>query len=221
MGETIRLKAQDGHEFGAYRAEPKAKPRGGLVVIQEIFGVNAHIRSVADRIAGEGFLALAPALFDRVEPGVELDYSEDGTARGRGLRTSLGWDKPVADLAAAVAALQAFGRVAVVGFCWGGSLAWLAATRLDPACAVCYYGAQIVQFADEKRKCPVLMHFGAQDSLISREDVERIRAAQPGVAIHTYPAGHGFNCEVRGDYDAESAALAWDRTLAHLAAHLG
>jgi carboxymethylenebutenolidase len=109
----------------------------------------------------------------------------------------------------------------VVGFCWGGSLAWLAATRLGPACAVCYYGAQIVAFAEEKPRCPVVMHFGEQDSLISREDVERIRAAQPGLAIHTYPAGHGFNCEARGDYRVESAALAWERTLAHFAAHLG
>ncbi|MEE9139699.1 MAG: dienelactone hydrolase family protein [Alphaproteobacteria bacterium] len=221
MGETIRLTAQDGHVLPAYRAEPKGKPQGGIVVIQEIFGVNAHIRGIADRLAREGYAALAPALFERIERQVELSYTEEDTGRGRELRTGLGWDKPVADVAAAIAALGAAGRVGVVGFCWGGSLGWLAATRLGPASAVCYYGAQIVEFKDETPGCPVLMHFGAQDPLIAVEDVETIRAAQPAVTIHTYAAGHGFNCDMREDFEPECAALAWERTLAHFSTHLG
>jgi carboxymethylenebutenolidase len=221
MGETMELMAGDGHLLEAYRAEPGGRPRGGLVVIQEIFGVNAHIRAVADRLAAEGYVALAPALFDRIDKGVELDYTEAGTARGRELRTGLGWDKPLADVAAAAAALEPAGKVGAMGFCWGGSLAWLAATRLEVACAVCYYGGQIAQFADERPRGPVVMHFGDRDPLIPPEDVARIRAAQPAVTIHTYPAGHGFNCDLRADYDAESAARAFGRTLAHLAAHVG
>jgi len=221
MGETISLTADDGHKLGAYRARPEGAARGGLVVIQEIFGVNGHIRSVCDGFAADGYDAIAPALFDRAESGVELGYDEAGMTRGRAIRGQLEWDNAVRDIAAALAALSGEGKVGVVGYCWGGSLAWLAATRLGPACAVSYYGGQIVQFKDESATCPVLMHFGDKDASISADDVAAIRAAQPDVPVHIYPAGHGFNCDQRADYHAESAALARERTLAFLAENLG
>ncbi len=221
MAETIRLTAADGHGLGAYRAEPKGPPKGGLVIVQEIFGVTGHIREVCDGYAADGYIAVAPALFDRLEPDVELAYDDDGTERGRGMRTELGWDRPVADIAAAVAELLPLGPVGVVGYCWGGSLAWLAATRIDGVkAAIGYYGGQIVQFKDETPRCPVLLHFGRDDALITPEDVAAVRAAQPEVPVHVYPAGHGFNCTDRADYDPQSAALARERSLEFLARHL-
>jgi len=221
MGRTIELTAADGHRLSAYRADPPGDPRAGLVIIQEVFGVNAHVRRVCDDFAGAGYLSVAPALFERVEPGVELGYSGDELARGRELRTRLGWDAPLRDVDAAIAAAREAGKVAAVGYCWGGSVAWLAATRLDVDCAACYYGGQIVQFADEHPRCPVLMHFGEKDPIIPSEDVERIRAAHPDIPVYVYPAGHGFNCEVREDYHRESAELARQRTLEFLERHLG
>ena len=221
MGETISLTADDGHKLGAYRARPAGARRAGVVVMQEIFGINGHIRSVCDGFAADGYEVIAPALFDRAGPGIELAYDEAGIARGREIRAGLGWIGPVRDMAAAQAALSGAGRVGAVGYCWGGSLAWLAATRLGPACAISYYGGQIVQFKDENATCPVLMHFGDKDASISADDVAAIRAAQPDVPVHIYPAGHGFNCDQRADYHAESAALARERTLAFLAEHVG
>ncbi len=212
--------ARDGHRLQAYRALPATAPKAGLVVIQEVFGVNHHIRAICEQFAGLGFAVLAPALFDRIEPGVELGYGEDDLARGRELRTRLGWDGPVMDVEAALAAAGRHGQVGVIGFCWGASVTWLAATRLTPACAVSYYGAQIVQFKDERAGCPVLMHFGERDPLISAEDVAAIRAAQPEAEIHTYPAGHGFNCTERADYHPDSARIALDRTLTFFRKHL-
>lgn len=221
MGKNIELTAADGHRLQAYRADAGARPRGGIVVIQEVFGVNRHIRRVCDDFAAQGYTALAPALFDRLESGVDLDYDEASLARGRELRTALGWKHPVKDVAAAVAQLAELGKVATVGYCWGASLAWLSATRLDVACTVCYYGAQIVDFCAEQPRCPVLLHFGERDSLIPLEHVERIRQAHPTLPVHMYPAGHGFNCDVRGDFHAESAQLARERTLAFFTQHLG
>lgn len=221
MEKTIHLKAADGHEFDAYRAEPAARPRGGIVVVQEIFGVNAHIRAVADKFAGEGYGAVAPALFDRVEHNIEMGYGEDETKKGRALRTRLGFDLPMFDIAAAMGVLRPLGRIGIVGFCWGGSLAWLAACRLNPACAVCYYGAQIKDFLSERPRAPVLMHFGEKDPPIPKDAVAAIRAAQPGVVIHTYAAGHGFNCDMRADYDAKCAALAWERTREYFRKYVG
>lgn len=231
MGHDIDLKAADGHKLSAWRADPAGTPRGGLVVIQEIFGVNAHIRAVADGFARDGYSVVAPALFDRVERGVELDYSPESIARGRDIRGKVGWDEALADIAAAVAALKGT-RVAATGYCWGGSLAWLAATRLSGISAsVCYYGGQIAQFRDEVPKCPVLMHFGSEDKSIPAADIDAIRAARPGVpihsarpgvSIHVYPgAGHGFSCDHRASYDPSSAALARTRTLEFLAAAMG
>lgn len=217
------LNAADGHSLNAFRSLPEGTPRGALVVVQEVFGVNHHIRAVTESFAVAGYAAIAPAMFDRIEPGIELGYSGDDLARGRALRTEIGWELAVMDVAAAVQAVAGWGRVGVVGYCWGGSLAWLAATRITPhvAAAVCYYGGQIAQFRDESPNCPVLMHFGEHDPIIPPEDVEAIRSAQPDVETHVYPAGHGFNCTERGDYDPESARLAGERTAAFLSAHVG
>lgn len=222
MRGMINLTAADGQSCAAYQTLPDdGAPVAGLVVIQEIFGVNVHIRDVCDRFAAAGYAALAPALFDRVHPGIELDYDGDGIAEGRKVRDAVGDDGPLADIAAAIARLRPLGRVGVVGFCWGGSLAWLAASRLGIDAAVGYYGGQIAHHADEKPDCPVLLHFGEKDPSIPVADAETIRAAHPDVAIHLYPAGHGFNCDRRASYHAESAALAGQRTLAFLDRHLG
>lgn len=222
MGSWISLTADDGHTLSAYRADPEGAPRGGLVVLQEIFGVNAHIRSVCDGFAEEGYLVVAPALFDRIERGVELGYTPDTTPRGRALRGELGWDAPLRDIRAALEVAASAGNVVVIGYCWGGSLAFLSATRLDGvAAAVAYYGGQIVGFASESPRCPVLMHFGARDALIPPADREAIAAAQPSARIHVYDADHGFSCDARGSFDPAAATLARSRTLAFLALHAG
>ena len=221
MGERIELTASDGHRLGAYLARPDGAAKAGLVICQEIFGVNAHIREVTDGFAGEGYLAIAPALFDRIEPGVELAYTADDTARGRALRTALAWDRVMLDVGAAAAEVRAGAGVGVVGYCWGGSLAWLAACRLPVAAAVGYYGGQIHEHRAETPNCPVLLHFGKRDPIITKEHVAEIAALHPEVPIFTYDAGHGFNCTARADYDAEAAAVARWRTLDFLAQHLG
>ena len=220
MDYSLTLTAKDGHEFSAYCAKPESKAKAAIVVIQEIFGVNGHIRDVCQRFAAHGYAAIAPALFDRIEPGIELDYDEAGVARGRDLKSASDWDNAVADMAAAIDAAREFGPVAVVGFCWGGSLAWLAATRLKASVVVGYYGGQIVNYLDEAPACPMLLHFGEQDTAIPLTDVDKIRAAHRDIPVHLYPAGHGFNCDRRASFDADSAALAWDRTLEFLAKNL-
>ena len=216
MGTHIKLTASDGHTFDAYRADPDTPPKAGLVVVQEIFGVNAHIRAVTDSFAAQGYAAIAPAFFDRTETDVELGYEEPDLTRGRTLRAELGWDGTILDVVAATDALKPAGKVGVVGYCWGGSVAWLAACRLNLAAAVGYYGGQVIDFKDEKANCPVMLHFGETDAGIPLSDVDAVRAAQPDVPIHLYPAGHGFNCDHRGSYDAESAKLALERTLSFL-----
>lgn len=221
MGKTISLTAEDGHEFDAYRADPtQGAQKGAIIVVQEIFGVNHHIRSICDRYAGEGYVALAPAYFDRVKKNVALDYIPDDIETGRALVTELGWDGPVKDTAAAGEALKGeLGQVGLVGYCWGGTVAWLAATR----CAipsVGYYGGRTVALIDEKPQAPVMLHFGAQDDLIPMSDIDKIRAAHPDVPIHIFPAGHGFNCDARGSFHQESAAQALKLTLAFFAEHV-
>lgn len=220
-GARVALTAADGHVLDAYRVLPDGAARGGLVIIQEIFGVNGHIRSICEQYAAEGYATIAPALFDRVRKGVELDYTPEGTKDGRALRTAIGWDAPILDLEAAMGAVRAHGRVGTIGFCWGGSLSFLMACRSNVDAAVAYYGGQIVQFASERPKAPVLMHFGEKDALIPKADRDTIRAAQPGAEIHEYKAGHGFNCTERQDFEPASAALARDRTLAFLKKHVG
>lgn len=224
MGQMIELTASDGHGLQAYRADPAGAPRAGVVVIQEIFGVNPHIREVADRYAAEGYLAIAPALFDRVRPGVELGYDEGAIAEGRDLAFSMNPDVPVRDVEAAVAAAAGAGKVGVVGYCWGGSLTFLAACKLDVAAASSYYGGQIVSALEREPDlapaAPLIMHFGEQDAGIPLSDVERIRRAFPDVPIHLYDAGHGFNCDHRGSYDEVSSRTARERTLALFAERL-
>jgi carboxymethylenebutenolidase len=224
MGEWIVLEASDRHSLDAYRSLPAGPgvARGGVVIVQEIFGVNGHIRAVADHYADAGYAAVAPALFDRVRSKVELGYTPEGTAEGRALRTSLGWDLPLLDLEAAATHLGEYRRVGAIGYCWGGSLSFLMACRSTRvACSVAYYGGQIVQFAEERPRVPVLMHFGEKDPIIPAADREKIIAHQPGAAIWVYPAGHGFNCAERQDFEPESARLAAERTLAFLREHLG
>lgn len=216
MGAKIKLAATDGHEFDAYLAESGSSVRGAIVLIQEIFGVNSHIRSVADDYASQGFHVIAPALFDRVQPNLDLGYNPTDSAQGMKAARQIGMDAALLDVAASISHARAQWpelKVGVMGFCYGGSLAWLAATRLDPAAAVCYYGGQIAANATETPLCPVMMHFGAKDPHIGPAEIEKIKAAQPDVPLFLYDAGHGFNCDQRKDFDPESARLAQQRTL--------
>ena len=219
---AVELVAGDGHRLGAYRADPEGPPKGGVVVLQEIFGVNAHIRDVADGFAREGFLALAPALYDRSSVrGADLDYDDAGVAVGRRLRKEFSWDLTVQDVQAAVQVLRGQGlRVGTVGYCWGGTISFLAATRLEVDAAVVYYGGQIMPYREEPARCPLLMHFGLADSMIPPEDVAAIARAHPRAAIHLYETGHGFNCDRRPSYDPVAAALARERTLGFLERHV-
>ena len=224
MPETVNLKASDGHSFGAYVAEPKQPAKHAVVIIQEIFGVNGHIRGVADGYANDGYLAVAPALFDRAERGVELKYVPDDMKRGVGIATKIGLDSALKDVASTleyVTKRVGAKHAGVVGFCWGGTLAWRAATQHHPAAAVCYYGGHIADTASDHPHCPVMMHFGGQDKHIGPEQIAKIRKAHPEMPVFVYDAGHGFNCEQRADYNPEAAKLARERTLEFLAAHLG
>jgi carboxymethylenebutenolidase len=221
MGTTTEVTAADGHKLGVYRAEPSGRTRGGLVIAQEIFGVNSHIRAICDGFAEDGYLAVAPALFDRVERGVELGYQTDDIARGRKLREPISLEQALLDVEAAKGELAAAGKVGVVGYCWGGSIAWVAATRSDGfAATVGYYGGSVPDLANEQPTCPVLMHVGEQDQSIPIGGVEKVRAAHPDLPVYLYPAGHGLNCDHRGSYHAESARRARERTLAFLHEHL-
>jgi carboxymethylenebutenolidase len=224
---TLNIKASDGHSLGSYWSWPEGPPKAGLLVLQEIFGVTAHIRALADGFARLGYLAVAPALFDRVRPGAELDYA--AIEEGRSLMLKLSTDQVALDLAATVAEVRralkgrsgAGTRVGAVGYCWGGAIADLAACRTDVDAAVSYYGRANVAWLGEPPRCPLLYHFGAKDPLIPPEVVAQIRAGRPGQAIHVYEdAGHGFNCEERHEYHAASARLALERTLAFFRQHL-
>jgi carboxymethylenebutenolidase len=222
MGQSIMLTAKDGHKFSAYEAKPAGKPRGALVVIQEIFGVNGHIRRVADGYAADGYHVIAPALFDRVGPDIQLGYQDADIAKGREVRGKVTWENALADIAAAQAALKGSGKIGVVGYCWGGTLAWLSATRLDGfSAASSYYGGGIGNFAAEKPRCATQCHFGDKDHAIPLTEVEQVRKAQPGAEVYVYSAGHGFNCDERGSYNAESAKIARERTLAHFRKNVG
>jgi carboxymethylenebutenolidase len=218
LGKHFTLTASDNHQLGAYRADPAGAPKGGIVVIQEIFGVNSHIRSVCDRFAAEGYVASAPALFDRSERDFQSGYSPDEIAHARKFVANPDFDAMLRDTDAALKDLKSVGPLAIVGFCLGGSIAFLAATRLSGLkAAVAYYGGRIAAFADEKPRCPVQMHFGEQDQSIPMADVETIRQKRPDCEIYTYPdAGHGFHCDERASFHSDSAAVAWGRTLAFL-----
>jgi carboxymethylenebutenolidase len=218
----IELTAADGHRFAAYKVGP-ADATKALVVVQEIFGVNRHMRRVCDDFAKQGYQVIAPALFDRVERGVELGYAADDVARGRDLRAKVPADGPMLDVEAAAAALPKGAAKGIVGYCWGGTVAWWGATRSSSFKAACgWYGGGIAGTKDEKPNCPVELHFGSLDASIPMSDVDAIRAAQPGIAIFVYEgAGHGFGCEDRGSYKPDDAALAERRTLDFFARHLG
>ena len=218
-----QLRAADGFAFGVYEALPAGEVRGAIVVVQEIFGVNAHIRQVADSFAAEGYAALAPAVFDRVERDVELGYDDDGFRRGRALAfDKQDVDATLRDLQAAVEEAGKYGKVGMVGYCYGGLLTWLSACAFDGlACASAYYGGGIAGSLDDRApKCPLVMHFGALDAHIPLSDVDKIKAALPDVPVHVYDADHGFNCDHRDSHDAAAAALARERTLALFAEHL-
>ena len=229
MGTFVDLQAADGVMFPAYVAHPAGQPRGAVVVLQEIFGVNSHIRAVADGYAAAGYVAVAPATFHRVQPGVELGYTEADMGTGFGFKTAveaLPAPGVMADIQAAIdqAAQLSGGKVAVVGYCWGGLLTWRSACTLNGlAAAVPYYGGGMTSDAEAARtpRCPVLAHFGDQDQWIPLDSVEASRARHPGVQVHVYAAHHGFNCDQRGSYDAAAAQLARERTLAFLAQHVG
>lgn len=222
MSEHISLRAGDGQTLDAYVARPEGAPIAGLVVVQEIFGVNSHIRGVADGYARDGFLAVAPALFDRIEPGVELGYEGADLQRAMSFVPKLDMEKALADVEAALryAAASTGKKAGVIGYCFGGTLAWLAAARLHPAAAVGYYGGRIGNYAHESPQCPVMLHFGRQDAHIPPEEVDKVRSAQPNVEIWWYDAGHGFNCDARASYDPQSARMARERSLAFLKKHL-
>jgi len=223
MGESIRLKSAAG-EIGAYLATPKGTPRGGVVVIQEIFGVNHHIRAVTDSFAAQGYLALAPQYFDHIKPGIELGYTPDTIAEGRGYVMSPGFtDKAVQDVQAAIDELKKRGvaKVAVTGYCWGGTISWLAATRLKPDAVSGYYGGGIHGAKSEKPTVPTQLHFGDKDMHIPMAHVNELRQLHPGVEIFDYPADHGFHCDERGCYDKAASVKAMERTLAHFKKYVG
>ena len=222
MGEDIRLKSAAG-EIGAYLAKPAGTPKGGIVVIQEIFGVNQQIRKVTDFFAGQGYIALAPRFFDHIKPGIELGYTPDTIAEGRKYVTELGLDKPIQDVEAAIEELKKrdVKKVAVTGYCWGGTIAWLSATRLKPDAVSAYYGGGIYGTKGETPKVPILMHFGDKDMHIPMTHVNELRKLHPDVQIFDYPADHGFHCDERGSYDAAASKKAMERTLALFAKHVG
>ncbi|WP_144184377.1 dienelactone hydrolase family protein [Elioraea rosea] len=221
MGRTITLTASDGHTLSAYAAGPEDATRA-LVVVQEIFGVNHHMRTVCDRFAAEGYAVVCPALFDRTQRGVELGYTGEDVARGRELRGQVPEAGPVLDIEAAAAALPKGAKRGIVGYCWGGTVAWWGATRTKSfAASSCWYGGGIAGTRTEAPHCPVQMHFGEKDASIPMSDVEAIRAAQPGVEIFVYEgAQHGFGCDERGSFSKPDSDLAQKRTLAFFGKHL-
>jgi carboxymethylenebutenolidase len=222
MGQNITLTASDGFKLGAYRADPSTAPKGAIVVIQEIFGVNSHIRNVCDRFASAGYVAVAPAIFDRIEPNFQSGYSPDEVAVARKFVANPDWPAMLRDTQAAIDAVKDSGPVGIIGFCLGGSVAYAAATKLSGLkAAVGYYGGVVVRFADDKPTVPTQLHFGEKDTGIPLTDVETIKAKRPDVEVFTYPgAQHGFGCDERASYDKASSDLAWQRSLAFFAAHL-
>ena len=223
MGQLIELKTKDGKTIEAYRAEPAGKARGAVVVIQEIWGINKHIRSVADGYSADGYLAIAPALFDRSEPGVKMDeYTPETMQRGFGLMQKLDMDKALLDVEAAVKEVSGAGKVGIVGYCLGGRVAWMSAARVDGlSAAVAYYGGGVPDMAAEQPRCPVILHFGRKDQHIPLDSVEAFKKVHPELPVYLYDADHGFNCNDRGSYDAAAAKLARERTLEFLRKNIG
>jgi len=208
----VKLTAADGHELGAYVAEPQGKAKGGVVVVQEIFGVTGHVKRVADQYAAEGFRAIAPAMFDRIKPGIELDYKE--IQEGIAYMQQLKWPNTLADVEAAADYVRAAGGTAVVGFCWGGTVAHVAASELDFDAAVSYYGGGVAKMLDKQPQCAIVYHIGDQDHSIPLADIDKIKKAYPAATVHVYEgAQHGFNCDERASYSAADAKIAFGRSL--------
>jgi carboxymethylenebutenolidase len=219
MGRKIQMTAADGHVFSAHLAEPAGKPRGGIVVIQEIFGVTRHIRDVTEQYAAAGYLAVAPALFDRVEPDVDVPYTD--SQKGFGYVKALHNDKVMLDIQAAADLVRPAGKVGVVGYCWGGQIAFLAAGRVNIDAAVAYYGGGIHQQLAHVPRVPVMFHFGEKDTHIPLSAVDEIRKAYPRGIYHLYPAGHGFNCTDRASFDPQCAKIAFDRSVEFFRQNIG
>jgi len=223
MGKMIELTAADGHKLAAYKAEPAGKPRGAIVVIQEIFGVNSHIKAQADGYAKDGYVAVAPAVFDRLQKGYDTGYSQPEIQAGIAMMQKLDWKNTMADVQAAIDEAKKSGKVGIVGWCYGGTVAWVAAARTNGlAASVPYYGGGMPNFINEKPKVPVMAHFGEQDQSPTLDQSKAIAKAHPEITAHFYPnAGHGFNCDARGSYNAEAAKLARTRSLEFFRKHVG
>ena len=221
MARWETLMARDGHEFAAYLAPAVGTPRGAIVVLQEIFGVNEHIRGVVEQYAAAGFVSIAPALFDRIGRNIELGYEPRDVEVARGYMLQVERAKSLLDISAAINVVRHAGKVAVVGYCWGGQLSWVSAGQLPVNAAVGYYASRLWDVLEKVPACPMLLHFGEQDTGIPLEQVERVRAAYPQGTYYLYPAGHGFNCNARAAYHGPSAALAWQRTQDFLKTHIG
>jgi len=219
MAKTIDLSSEAGHPLSAWLAEPADTPKGAVVVLQEIFGLTDHIKRTTEKFAAEGYLAIAPSMFDYLEPGVVLDYEQ--VDEGRAYKEACDPEQNIKDILTAVARVSDAGPVGAVGYCWGGGLAYLAACEANVAAAVAYYGANVIQHIEREPKCPVMYHFGARDPLIPLTTVESIQSARPDSLVHIYPeSGHGFNCDDRDDFNANDAATALERTLTFFDRHL-
>lgn len=218
---TLQLRASDGKTLSAYVARPEGTPRGAIVVVQEIFGVNSHVRRVAEQYAAEGYVAIAPAMFDRFQKGVELGYEAKDVEQGVAFMMRTTNASTLADLDAAIAAVSHAGRVGMVGYCWGGRSTYLAACHAGIAAGVAYYGGGIPQLLPDTPRVPMMFHFGERDSHIPPGDVDQVRKANPQAVFHLYPAGHGFNCSERQDFDQVSSQLAFERTIEFFRKHVG
>ena len=223
MGTTTEITSSDGFKLSAYRADPAGKPRGAIVLVQEIFGVNSHMRGTADGFAADGYLVVTPAYFDRSQKGVDLGYGPADIEAGRGHSSKLDWGNTMKDTQAAFDMVKSAGKVAVIGYCWGGTVAWLSASKIAGlGCAIAYYGGGIGNNIGEAPKAPLMCHWGEKDHAIPMETVKKVEATYPAVSSFVYTgAGHGFNCEQRGSYHAESAKIARERSIDFLRKHLG
>jgi carboxymethylenebutenolidase len=218
----LTLIASDGHTFAAVRAEPSGAPRGAVVVVQEIFGVNSHIRSVTEGFAADGYVAIAPAMFDRIERGVNLGYDPGAVAKGRALKIQITLEMMQRDLAATIASVADAGRVGIVGYCWGGFVTWRASAHVEGlSCAVPYYGGGMLEHGDDVPRVPVMAHFGDRDKILPVDGVRALAAKHPSHSFFIYEADHGFNCDQRASYDRDAATLARERTLAFFRQHVG
>lgn len=216
MNEIIEITSKDNHQFSAYISQPSGKPKAGIVIIQEIFGVNAHIKEVTDLYASKGYLSIAPSLFDRIEKNVTLDYDEKGVSKGRNLK-ELCDINALKDIEASISVVSSAGKVGVIGYCWGGSLSWrIGCDSSNVSAAVCYYGGDIPKLKDLKPNCSVLTHFGEFDKGIPMNEVKIFEKTRPEVLTYTYPADHGFNCNHRSQFNKSCSGIALDRTLKFL-----